>query len=285
MVAISAVTAKRTGLTLAWYFVVLIGMIVTLFPVVWGFVSSFRPNPIIFRYITPLSLMTFSPTPFSLEAYFEIFEKGFGRALFNTFFVTASTVGLGLIVNSMGGIVFAKMRFPGKNLIFMVTVFAYLVPFQAIAIPLFMLIRALGWTNSYQALIIPATLNGVVILLFRQFFMAIPDDYVDSAKIDGAPWRTIYWRLFLPMSGPALISAGLILFLDIWLAFLWPLIANPSREYAIVQVAIARLTSEYGVFWNEQFAAATITAVIPVIILMSLQKYYIRAVTGSEIKG
>lgn len=285
MAALNTIKMQRTGVVMVWYITVLLGAFITVVPVVWAVVSSFRPNPVIFQYISPLSFMTFSPAPYSLEAYVNIFEKGFGRALFNTLFVTGTTVGAGLIVNSMGGIVFAKMNFPGKDVIFILTLITFLVPFQAIAIPLFSLIRTLGWTNSFQALIVPALFNGIVILLFRQFFIGIPNDYVDSAKIDGAKWRTIYWRLFLPMSVPAMISAGLILFLEIWLAFLWPLIANPDPRYEIIQVSIARLATEYSILWNEQFAATTITVLIPVLILMGLQKHYIRAITGSEIKG
>lgn len=281
----STTRVKNRTFTTIWYLAVLLGAIVTLVPFVWAVVSSFRPNHVIFSYVSPLSLRTFSPAPYDLEAYVAIFDKGFGRALFNTLFVTATTLGLGLVFNSMAGLAFAKLSFPGKRTLFVLTVITFLVPFRAIAIPLFVLIRDLGWSNSYQALILPATFNGIVILLFRQFFMGIPDDYVDSAKIDGAKWRTIYWRLFVPMSIPAMISAGLILFLEIWLAFLWPLIANPNPRYEVIQVAIARLSTEYGVLWNQQFAATTITTVIPIVVLIALQRHYVRGLTGTEIKG
>ena len=279
------VNVKHSVATLVWYIVVVFGAVCTLVPFVWAVVSSFRPNEVIFRYVAPLSLKTFSPQPFALDAYREIFAKRFGHALFNTLFVTAATLSLGLLVNSMAGLAFAKIDFPVKRPLFVLTVITFLVPFRAIAIPLFTLIRDIGWINSYQALIVPAAFNGIVILLFRQFFLGIPDDYVDSAKIDGARWVTIYRRLFLPMSVPAMISAGLILFLDIWLAFLWPLIANPNPRFTVIQVSIARLSTEYGILWNQQFAATTITVLIPVVVLMALQNHYIRGLTGTEIKG
>lgn len=276
---------KGRSLAALWYLASVVGAIIVLIPFVWTVVSSFRPNEVIFQYVEPLSIQTFSPAPYSLEAYRSIFAKGFGRAVFNTIFVTAATVGIGLIVNSMAAIAFAKLRFPAKDVLFVLIIVTFLVPFRAIAIPLFMLIRDLGWSNSYQALVLPAVFNGLVILMFRQFFLGIPDDYVDSARIDGARWHMIYWKLFLPMSVPALISAGLILFLEIWLAFLWPLIANPGPEYEVIQVAIARLSSEYGILWNQQFAAATITTIIPVLIITALQKHYVRGLTGTEVKG
>lgn len=271
--------------SLAWYVVVLTGLIITVIPVIWVTVSSFRPNEAIFHNAISPSLETFSPTPFIIQPYIAIFEKGFGIALLNTLIVTTATVVGGILVGSMAGFVFAKMNFPGRKFLFILTIVTFLLPFRAIAIPLFSLITDLGWRNSYQALIVPALFNGVVILLYRQFFMGVPDAFIDSARMDGASWWQIYWRIFLPISGPAAISAGLILFVFQWLAFLWPLIANPSPSYHVVQVAIAKFATEYTIMWNQQFAATVISTLIPLIVIMSLQKYFVGGMSGSEIKG
>jgi len=267
-----------------WYLLVLVAVAITIVPVIWVLVSSVRPNEAIFANTVPVSLETFAPTPFTLESYREIFGKGFGRALFNTMLITACVVGGGILVNSMAGLVYAKMDFPLKPVLFVLTLVTFMVPFRAIALPLFSIVRGLGWANSYQALIIPALSNGVVILLFRQFFMGIPDDFIYAAKIDGGSWFTVYFRLFLPMSVASMIGGGLILFLDIWLAFLWPLIINPSQQFEVVQVSIARFATEHALLWNQQFAGTVITMLIPVGFLMLLQRYFISGVTGGGIK-
>lgn len=267
-----------------WYLLVLLAVAITIVPVIWVVVSSFRPNAAIFAHTVPVSLGTFSPTPFTLEPYQEIFGKGFGRALFNTIFITACVVGGGIVVNSMAGLVYAKMDFPFKPVLFLLTLVTFMVPFRAIALPLFTIVRGLGWDNSYQALIVPALSNGVVILLFRQFFMGIPDDFIYAAKIDGGSWFTVYFRLFLPMSVASMIGGGMILFLDIWLAFLWPLIINPAQQFEVVQVSIARFATEHALIWNQQFAGTVITMLIPVFFLMILQRYFISGVTGGGIK-
>lgn len=270
---------------ISWYIVIISGILITLIPMLWMLVSSLRPNPAIWGNAFPVSFKAFVPTPFTIEPYIQIFNKGFGRAFFNTTLVASLTILFGIIITSMSGFVFARMDFPGKALIFVVVLLSSMIPFEAIAIPLFITIRELNWTDSYQALIVPGVAHGICIILFRQFYMGIPNSFVESAKIDGANWFQIYYKIFLPISKVAIISAGLFLFIFQWLSFLWPLIANPSPKYHVIQVAISRFAMEHGVFWNEQFAAAFISTIIPALIIIRLQKYYMYGVVGTEVKG
>jgi len=277
--------AKKIIIKSLWWIVVLLGLIFTVLPFVWVLVSSPRPNHIIFRYTVPLSWMTFIPSHATLEPYIAIFEQGFMRFIFNTLFIALVTVFSGILINSMAGFVFAKMEFPGKNFLFVLVILTFLVPFEAIAIPLFVLIRTLKWYNSYYALIIPAIANGVVVLMYRQFFMGLPTELIEVARVDGASWWRIYWDIFLPITKPAHISAGVILFFFQWEAFLWPLIAAPGEKYRVVQVAIAYFSSEHGLIWNQQFAAVVVSALIPLVLLLRFQRYYIKGISGTEIKG
>ncbi len=130
----------------------------------------------------------------------------------------------------VAGYTFAALRFPGRNVLFFLIVLTFLVPFEAIAIPLYTVVRSIGWLDTYQGLIGPGVANGMVIFLFRQFFAQIPRELAESARLEGASWLTILFRIYLPLSKPVVISAALLIFLFQWESFLWPLIATRSEN-------------------------------------------------------
>jgi multiple sugar transport system permease protein/putative chitobiose transport system permease protein len=260
--------------------------IIFLLPLWWALVSSLRPLDDVFRYVSPFSWQALVPTQFTLSAYQAIFvQQHFGTALGNSFFVASATIVLGLLINSTAGFAFAVLRFPGRNLLFFLTVLTFLVPFEAISIPLYTVIRALGWIDTYYALIVPAVANGIVIFLFRQFFAQIPREFVDVARIDGVSWLNIYLRLYLPLSKPVIISAGLLMFLFQWEAFLWPLIVTRSANLRVIQVALASFQERQETLWNQLFGAASLAALVPMLILLPLQRFYVQGVTASGFKG
>jgi multiple sugar transport system permease protein len=260
--------------------------VIFLLPLWWALVSSLRPLDDVFRYVSPFSWQALVPTQFTLSAYQAIFtQQHFGTALGNSFFVASATIVLGLLINSMAGFAFAVLRFPGRNLLFFLTVLTFLVPFEAISIPLYTVIRSLGWIDTYYALIIPAVANGIVIFLFRQFFAQIPRELVDVARIDGVSWLNIFLRLYLPLSKPVIISAGLLMFLFQWEAFLWPLIVTRSANLRVIQVALASFQERQETLWNQLFGAASLAALVPMLILLPLQRFYVQGVTASGFKG
>jgi len=260
--------------------------IIFLLPLWWALVSSLRPLDDVFRYVSPFSWQALVPTQFTLSAYQDIFaQQHFGTALGNSFFVASATIVLGLLINSMAGFAFAVLRFSGRNLLFFLTVLTFLVPFEAISIPLYTVIRSLGWIDTYYALIIPAVANGIVIFLFRQFFAQIPRELVDVARIDGVSWLNVYLRLYLPLSKPVIISAGLLMFLFQWEAFLWPLIVTRSANLRVIQVALASFQEKQETLWNQLFGAASLAALVPMLILLPLQRFYVQGVTASGFKG
>ena len=257
-----------------------------LLPLWWALASSVRPLNDIFKYVSPFSLAALVPDKLTFEAYRNIFlEKGFGTAVFNSLFVALATVLAGLGVNSLAGFAFAVLRFPGRNALFGITVLTFLVPFEAISIPLYTVVRSLGWLDTYLALIVPGVANGIVIFLFRQFFSQVPRELVDAARIDGASWLTIFVRIYLPLSKPVIISAALLIFLFQWEAFLWPLISTRSEGLKVIQVALAGFELRYQTLWNELFAAATLAALIPLLILLPLQRFYVQGVTAGGFKS
>jgi multiple sugar transport system permease protein/putative chitobiose transport system permease protein len=259
--------------------------ILFILPLWWALASSLRPLEDIFKYVSPFSWKAFVPDKPTFTAYVTIFAgKGFGTAVLNSIFVAGTTVLLGLIVNGFAGYVFAVLRFPGRNILFFVIVLTFLVPFEAIAIPLYTVVRSIGWLDTYQGLIGPGVANGIVIFLFRQFFAQIPRELAESARLEGASWLRILFRIYLPLSKPVVISAALLIFLFQWEAFLWPLIATRSENLKVIQVALAGFEERYVTLWNELFAAAIIAALIPLIILLPLQRFYVQGVTAAATK-
>lgn len=257
-----------------------------LLPLIWATVSAFKPMDRIMTDVIPLSWKTFIPTPFTLDAFKYLSESNFGQSVLLTIFVGLSTVFVGILLNSMAGFSFAIFNFPGNKILFIVVIITFLIPFESIAIPLYMIVRKFGWINTIYALIIPAISNGLTIFLFRQFFLGIPNEIKEAAIIDGAGWFRIFWQIYLPLAKPAAISAGLLLFLSQWRAFVWPLLATQSVKLRMIQVWIAYSTvTEYKVIWNYILAASVVTAIIPIILIFPLQKYFIKGISTSGLKG
>ena len=281
MVSVRTPAPKRVLVHLGYLLVAL----VFVFPLWWALSSSLRPVDDVFRYTSPFSLKALYPSEPTLAAYREIFAgKGFGRAILNTFLVSAATVVGGIAVAALAGFAFARIEFPGRRVLFVLTVVTFMVPFEGIAIPLYDLMGSLGWTDTYAALIAPGVANGVAIFLFRQFFAEIPQDLVDAARLDGAGWLTVLVQIFLPLSKPVAIGASLLLFLFQWESFLWPLIAVRSEQYKVVQVALGDFQLQFQTLWDQLFAASVVAAAIPLLILLPLQGYYVRSLVGTGIK-
>lgn len=256
-----------------------------LIPLYWALVSSFKPIDQIFRDTMPISWKAFYPVAATLDAYIEIFTgKNYGVSVLNTFIVAIATVLGGLLVAITAGFAFARFDFPGKEALFVLTVFTFMVPFEAIAIPLYDLVQQLGWLDTYQALIVPGIANGIAVFLFRQFFADIPTELVEAARLDGASWLRVLFEIFLPLSKPVIIGASLLLFLFQWQSFLWPLIAVRSDRFKVIQVALSDFELEHYTLWNELFAATIVAAVIPLVFLLPLQRHYVRSVAGTGIK-
>ena len=263
----------------------LVGVLFVL-PLWWSLASSLRPLDEIFKFTSPFSINALIPQHLDLSAYVNIFaDKGFGRAIFNSLLVAVTTVLGGLIVNGLAGFAFAVIQFPGRQILFFITVLTFLVPFETISVPLYGVIKSFGWIDTYYALVMPGLANGVVIFLFRQFFGQIPRELAEAARLDGAGWLTILWKIYLPLSKPVVISGGLLLFLFQWEAFLWPLISTRSEQLRVIQVALAGFEQRYATLWNELFAASNVATLIPLLVLLPLQRFYIQGVTASGFKG
>lgn len=253
-------------------------------PLWWMTVSALRPTGDIFRYLSPLSWWTLLPKNFTLEHLYELWTGSFRVAIMNSIFVTAVTVLVGLAVCSAAAFALAVVKFPFRNAVFLVMVVSFLIPFDAIAVPLYQIMRSFNLQNTYVGLILPGIGNGLAVFLLRQFFLGIPKELREAGLVDGMGWFRIYWQIYLPLSVPALIRAALILFIFQWQAYLWPLLIAPSPEYKVASVAIAQFSTSLGVNYSLIFAAAMVISLIPMVILTIFQRYYSASIaaTGSK---
>jgi ABC-type glycerol-3-phosphate transport system permease component len=254
-------------------------------PLWWAVVSSLRPNSAIFADIFPFTPKALLPTPLTFEAYTGIFERGFGLIIANTMLVALITMVAGLIVNGAAGFAFAMFDFKGKTYILTAIIVSFMLPFEAIALPLYTVTQQLGWLDNIAALIVPSIANGLAVFLFYQFFSQVPRDYAEAARLDGVSWFDILLRIYVPLSLPTCISAALLLFIFQWEAFLWPLLAMPSQQFKVIQVGMAAFQQQYQTIWNQLFAVSVITALIPIALLLPLQRYYVQGLAGAGIKG
>lgn len=250
-------------------------------PLWWVAVSALRPEGDIFRYLSPLSIRTLVPLDPTFQNVVALWSSPFARAIANSVFVAAATVLVGLAICSAAAFALAVIDFPGRGIVFAVMVVSFLIPFDAVAVPLYGIMRGLQLQNSYVGLILPGIGNGLAVFLLRQFFLGLPRDLRDAAMMDGAGWFGIYWRIYLPLSVPALISAALILFIFQWQAYLWPLLIAPDPRYKVAAVSIAEFATTYDVKYALVFAGALFISLIPMLVLLGFQRYFRASVAST----
>lgn len=267
------------------YIVMLIIAFVMFVPILWMFVSSIRLPGSIFEYTRELTWQTFFPSEITWNNYSTLLASAeFQRALLNTTFVSLVTAILGVVINSLAGFAFAVFSFKGKNMFFALVLITFMMPFESIVIPLYSLIEGLGWVNSYQALIVPAIFNGLIIFLFRQFLAGIPTEIYEATRIDGANWWQVYTQVAMPLAWPTIITALLMMFIQQWEAFFWPLVAANSPDYVMLQVAIARNINFEQTDWGSLFASTGVATLVPMVLYLAFQKHYTRSIISSAFK-
>lgn len=255
-------------------------------PLWWIAVSSIRPSEDALKYISPFELRTLIPDQLSAENYVNLFTGPFLRAITNSLIVAIVGVVFGLVISATAAYAFATARFRGRDVLFAVLVFSFMIPFEVLAIPLSSTVRDLGLQNTYIALILPGLANGLAIFMLRQFFLGVPTELSEAARIDGASWARIFWKIYVPLSIPALISAGLIIFLFQWHAYLWPLLVTTDRTMDVGSVAIARFFGQsYDADYGLIFAAAAVLSLIPALLLLYFQRHFVTSAASSGLKG
>jgi putative chitobiose transport system permease protein len=276
--------APRTVRQLVLTVLAVVVAVIFVLPLWWTVASALRPQSETFSTLSPVSIWTLLPRALTFENFTELSGQ-FALAMGNSLLVTAVTIVLGLAMCSAAAFALAVMTFPGRTAVFGFMVVSFLIPFDAIAIPLTGIFREAGLQNTYLALILPGIGNGFAVFLLRGFFMGIPRELAEAARVDGLGWWGIFWRIYLPLSRPALIGAGLILFVFQWQSYLWPLLIAPDPSKRVAPVAIAQFASEHGVDFGAIFAGSVVTALVPLLVLLFFQKYFTQSVTQTGVKG
>ncbi len=249
-------------------------------PFLWMVTASLSPDGAALR--GPLRLLPTAPT---LVQYRELFGRlNFGRSLANSLTVATLLTVSSLLVNSLAGYAFAKGRFRGRNVLFTILLAALVIPGQVTMLPVFLLLRTLGMLNSYAGLVIPAAASIFGIFLIRQYCLSIPDELLESARIDGASEWLIYRKIVLPLIRPALVTLGLFTFLGAWNDFLWPLVVLSDSQLYTLPVALANLLGE-NASRVELMMAGSVVVVAPVLVVfLALQRHYIGGIMNSGLK-
>ncbi len=265
----------------AVYSLLVVAAVLTAFPLFWMLSVSFMPTGAASTYPPPLL-----PAEPTLDNYRELFANhSAGRYLFNSALVATLATLISLVINTMAGYAFAKLRFRGRDRIFRGLLGALVIPAQVTMIPLFALVKEMGLVSTYGGVLVPYLTSVFGIFLIRQYALSLPDELLEAARIDGASEARIFWSLVVPLLKPILVTLAILTFLATWNDFMWPLIVLTEQKLYTLPVAIAGLSREY-VQDNELMMAGAVVTVIPVLVLfLAMQRYYIAGILAGSIKG
>jgi multiple sugar transport system permease protein len=251
-------------------------------PFAWLVSTSFKPESQIFVF-PPIWI----PQPPTLRNYIDgVNFLPFGVYLGNTVFIALVSVAGTLLSCSLVAYGLSRIEWKGRNVLFAVLLGTLMIPFQVTMIPLFIIMKNLGWLDSYLPLYVPNFLApAFFVFMLRQFFMAIPKDLTDAAKIDGASEFGCYWRIIMPLAKPALATVALFTFIGAWGEFLRPLIYLSSEDKYTLAIGLARFRDQYGSFWGQMMAVATLMTVPIIVLFFFTQRTFIQGISLSGIKG
>ncbi len=263
------------------YLVLVGGGFVMVFPFVWMMIASLMTAGEI-QLRPPVWL----PARPQFNNYIELVDSiPIARLYFNSLFTSGIIVFGVLLSSSLAGFAFAKYRFPGREFLFYLILATMMIPFFVTLIPVFFIVRQLGWIDTYQGLVVPGLTSAYGIFLMRQFMITVPDEIIDAARIDGASELSIYWRIVLPLIKPALATLGTFVFIGAWNNFLWPLLVLNSRELMTLPLGINSLRSLYADNTNLLMAGTAVSVLPMLFVFIYLQRYFIQGIALTGLKG
>jgi len=265
------------------YVIMILLVALMLIPFAWILSTSLKSQQYILE--TPPRLI---PDPLTFESYTGLAERmDLPRIIFNSIFVAAATTAGQILVSAMAAYAFSRIQWRGRNLVFTLYLATMMVPSVVLVIPQFILIRQLGWMNTYTALIVPSLFNAFGTFLLRQSFLGLPKDFEEAAFVDGANPFTIFWRILLPLNMPAIATLIVLSFMGSWNSYLFPLFVARREEVITLPVALATLQAGPRALteWNLVMAGAVITVLPILIVYLFAQKWFVQGVVSSGIKG
>jgi multiple sugar transport system permease protein len=280
-----------TGRLIGGYAVKIVLVLVFGLPLLFMFVSSLKPDLQIFGDLT--SVKAFIPVgDISLNNYTAVFDRvPFWQFMMNSIVLSVLTVVLGIIVNSMCAFALARLRFRGKMVILGVILATLIVPFETLALPLLWWVNKLpyydgsiGWLDTYEVQFVPFIANAFAIYLFYQYFDSIPKELDEAAKVDGASWFTIYRKIIMPLSGPAVATVAILTFLPAWNQYLWPLMSVQTEQLRPVMVGLDYF-KQLNTSWGQIMAYASLITIPVLALFIAFQRSFINSIASSGVKG
>jgi len=266
----------RTGI----YVALIVSSIVMLVPFYWMVSTSLKVEADVFAYPPE-----WIPQPATLLHYAEVWTSlPFARFLFNSLFVAAMVTASNVFFSTIAGYAFAKLRFPGRDKLFFVLLLTLMVPFQVNLIPLYKMMDLFRWVDTYWALIVPSATSVFGLYLMRQYILSIPDELLDSARMDGCSEFGIFWRIVAPLALPGVATLAIFSFMGSWTSFLWPMIVTNSMNMRTLPVGIALLQEYHTTNWTQIMAGSTIAALPMIIVFLFMQRQFIEGLTAGAVK-
>ncbi|MDZ5471219.1 carbohydrate ABC transporter permease [Bacillus sp. 31A1R] len=270
---------KKIGLGKGFLYAILVTYaIVTMVPFLWAISSSFKTLEEIVS-----GSMNFIPKNFTLDNYIEIFVRQdlFPRWLFNSAFIAITATALNLLFNSMAGYALARLTFPGKKSLFILILAILMIPAQVTMIPNYLILKELGWLNSYQGMIVPSMINATFIFMMRQFFINFPKELEEAAEIDGLSRIGTFFKVVLPLARPALAAQAIFVFMGLWNDFMRPLIIMSSPEMFTLPLGLNSFKGQFISYWNYIMAASMVFTMPVLIIYAFFNRYFTKGITFS----
>ncbi|OZT11917.1 ABC transporter permease [Priestia aryabhattai] len=258
------------------YVVLTVYALITLIPFIWAMSASFKTLEEIVS-----GTMNFIPKDFTFENYKQIFieQKLFPRWLFNSLFIAVVGTALNLLFNSMAGYALARLSFPGKKSIFMIILAVLMIPGQVTMIPNFLILKELGWLNTYQGMIVPAMVNATFIFMMRQFFINFPKELEEAAELDGLSKFGTFFKVVLPLAKPALAAQAIFVFMGFWNDFMRPLIVMSDTEMFTLTLGLNTFKGQYISYWNYIMAASMVFTLPMLLLYAFFNKYFVKGIS------
>jgi len=269
---------------IALYFVLTCITLIFLIPVGMMASGSFKPDNQVLLEAGRLS--TFFPTELQLTNYHDVFTRvPFGRYMFNSIFITTTIVLCGLVVNSLAGYAFSRLQWQGRNWLLVGVIALIIIPLEAIAVPLFYEVTILGWRNTYLVQIVPFIANAFSVYLFYTFFLGLPRELEEAARIDGAKPLRIFTSIVAPNAKPVFAAVAILTFLMQWGSFLWPLMVTHSENVRPLPLGLAAFYTLPPLQWGDIFAFGVMMVLPVLLVFIIFQRWFVQGVATTGMKG
>jgi multiple sugar transport system permease protein len=258
-----------------------LGAVITVFPLVWELLTSFKSFGESVR-VPP----TILPAHWDWSNYSKVFEAiPFWRQFVNTAVMALLRTGAQLLLCSMAAYAFARIRFPGRGAIFLGFLAVLMVPGQLFLLPQYQIMQDLGWLDSMQALVVPGMFSAFGTFLLRQFFLGLPEELEEAARLDGANPFTVFWRIALPLARPGLLALGVLTFLWSWNDLMWPLIVNTDPAKMPLSAGLASLQGAHLTEYPVLMAGSLLATLPVIVVFVAMQRQFIQGIAFSGMKG